>query len=81
MQDRVTINRGIVRLDCLCSLLGPQGFGRAMQHLLAYSFECAGFEVVENAVGVPDYTATPPVGSETISVEVKTSGRYKSRSR
>ncbi len=51
-----------------------------MQQVLACSFEAAGFHVVENAVGVPDFTATSPVVDghcQTIAVEVKTSDKSK----
>jgi hypothetical protein len=75
---RVRINRTIHQLDVLRGKLTAQEFGRAMQQLLACAFEAAGFDVVENAVGVPDFTATPPrpagnVGQ--IAVEVKTSDK------
>ena len=51
-----------------------------MQQVLACSFEAADFHVVENAIGVPDFTATSPIinGScETIAVEVKTTDKSK----
>ena len=51
-----------------------------MQQMLACSFEAAGFHVIENAVGVPDFTATSPIVEgrcETIAVEVKTSDKSK----
>jgi hypothetical protein len=49
-----------------------------MQHLLACVFEAAGFHVVENAVGVPDFSAVPPIIARdcpTIAVEVKTTDK------
>jgi Holliday junction resolvase len=58
--------------------LTPQEFGRVLQQLLACEFEAAGFHVVENAVGVPDFTASPPIiapDCQTIAVEVKTTDR------
>ena len=51
-----------------------------MQQVLACAFEAADFRVIENTVGVPDFTATPPKSSdnsETIAVEVKTSDKPK----
>jgi hypothetical protein len=51
-----------------------------MQHVLAWCFEAAGFQVVENAVGVPDFTAhSPPsaVKSEYFAVEVKTTDKTR----
>lgn len=51
-----------------------------MQQMLACSFEAAGFHVIENAVGVPDFTATSPIVEgrcETIAVEVKTTDKSK----
>lgn len=51
-----------------------------MQQVLACSFEAAGFRVVENTVGVPDFTATSSItdgNDQTIAVEVKTSDKSK----
>ena len=51
-----------------------------MQQVLACSFEAAGFHVVENAIGVPDFTATASStdgNGQTIAVEVKTSDKSK----
>jgi hypothetical protein len=78
--NRVLINRVIYQLDTLYKNLSPQEFGRVMQQLLACSFEAAGFSVVENAVGVPDFTATFPLidgQRQTIAVEVKTTDKSK----
>lgn len=77
--DRVRVNRTIHQLDLLYKNLSPQEFGRVMQQVLACAFEAAGFHVIENAVGVPDFTATPPMnsGRATIAVEVKTSDKSK----
>ena len=36
---------------------GPQEFGQIMQILVALSFKRAGFQVVKNAIGVPDLQA------------------------
>ena len=78
--DRGRINRTIYQLDSLYKNLSPQEFGRVMQQILACGFEAAGFHVVENAVGVPDFTAASPMSDghcETIAVEVKTSDKPK----
>lgn len=78
--DRGSVNRTIYQLDSLYKRLSPQEFGRVMQQVLACGFEAAGFHVVENAVGVPDFTATSPMTDghcETIAVEVKTSDKTK----
>jgi hypothetical protein len=78
--DRGRVNRTIYQLDSLYKHLSPQEFGRVMQQVLACGFEAAGFHVVENAVGVPDFTATSPMTDglcETIAVEVKTSDKSK----
>ncbi len=49
-----------------------------MQQLLACEFQAAGFQVIENAIGVPDFTATSPASvGQTIDVEVKTSDKSK----
>lgn len=76
---RVQLNRTIVQLEVLYNNLSAQDFGRLMQGFLACVFEHAGFQVTENAVGVPDFTAspiaTPAIDSGTIAVEVKTSDR------
>jgi hypothetical protein len=51
-----------------------------MQQVLACCFEAAGFRVVENAVGVPDFIATSRISDgdcQTIAVEVKTSDKSK----
>lgn len=75
--DRVEINRIIAQLDSLYTSLTAQDFGRLMQSFLASVFEAAGFRVVENAVGVPDFTASVvdqvTTVTGTIAVEVKTS--------
>lgn len=79
-EDRSRINRTIYQLDSLYNSLSPQEFGRVMQQLLACSFEAAGFHVIENAIGVPDFTATSPTidgQSHTIAVEVKTTDKSK----
>lgn len=63
-------------MNQLSDLLTPQSFGRAMQQVLAFMFVLAGFEVVENAVGVPDFTASGTVKtsfSGALAIEVKTS--------
>ena len=78
--DRSRINRTIYQLDTLYKKLSPQEFGRVMQQFLACSFEAAAFDVVENAVGVPDFTATSPLIDgvfQTIAVEVKTTDKSK----
>jgi hypothetical protein len=78
--DRTHINRTIYQLDLLRKRLSPQEFGRVMQQALACAFEAAGFRVVENAIGVPDFTATSPMTSgesQTLAVEVKTSDKSK----
>ena len=78
--DRSRVNRTIYQLDFLYKKLSPQEFGRVMQQVLACVFEAADFRVIENTVGVPDFTATPPKSdghSETIAVEVKTSDKPK----
>lgn len=78
--DRKRINRTIYQLDSLYRTLSPQEFGRVMQQVLACSFEAAGFHVIENTVGVPDFTATSPMmngQSHTIAVEVKTTDKSK----
>ncbi|MGH9089899.1 MAG: hypothetical protein ACRDZR_00735 [Acidimicrobiales bacterium] len=67
-------------MDTLYKQLSPQEFGRVMQQVLACSFEVAAFDVVENAVGVPDFTATSPLidgACQTIAVEVKTTDKSK----
>ncbi len=79
-EDRSRINRTIYQLDSLYKMLSPQEFGRVMQQVLACSFEAAGFHVIENAIGVPDFTATSPRidgESHTISVEVKTTDKSR----
>lgn len=51
-----------------------------MQQVLACAFEAATFHVIENAVGVPDFTATSPLidgDCKTIAVEVKTTDKSK----
>jgi hypothetical protein len=51
-----------------------------MQQVLACGFEAADFHVVENAVGVPDFTATSPMidgDCQTFAVEVKTTDKAK----
>jgi len=78
--DRSRINRTIYQLDSLYNTLSPQEFGRVMQQVLACSFEAAGCHVIENAIGVPDFTATSPTmdgQSHTIAVEVKTTDKSK----
>ena len=78
--DRSRSNRTIYQLDSLYKTLSPQEFGRVMQQVLACSFEAAGFHVIENAIGVPDFTATSPaIGGQnhTIAVEVKTTDKSK----
>lgn len=75
-RDRTRINRTIYQLDLLHGRLSPQDFGRAMQQLLACAFEAAGFRVIENAVGVPDFTASRETANgvfQTFAFEVKTS--------
>jgi hypothetical protein len=59
-------------LDRLYSRYGPQVFGQVMQRLLAAAFALSGREVVPNAVGVPDFTATNPGIPHGFGVEVKT---------
>jgi hypothetical protein len=78
--DRSRISRTIYKLDSLYHRLSPHEFGRVMQQVLACSFEASGFRVVENAIGVPDFTATSPPWSgdvQVIAVEVKTTDKAK----
>jgi hypothetical protein len=73
-------NRTIYQLDFLYQRLSPQEFGRVMQQVLACEFATAGFHVVENPVGVPDFTATRTMvdgNQKIIAVEVKTSDKPK----
>ena len=51
---------------------GPQEFGQIMQILLALAFRRAGFQVVKNAVGVPDLQAFRAGVSPSFAIEVKT---------
>jgi hypothetical protein len=51
---------------------GPQQFGQIMQTLLAISFKSAGFEVIKNAVGVPDLQAFHKGNSDGYAIEAKT---------
>ncbi len=53
---------------------GPQEFGQVMQTLLALSFRRAGFQVVKNAIGVPDLQASRSGGPSGFAIEVKTGG-------
>jgi len=49
-----------------------------MQQVLACAFVAADFRVIENTIGVPDFTATAPTNdTQTIAVEVKTSDKPK----
>jgi hypothetical protein len=78
--NRSLVNRTIYQLDSLYKNLSPQEFGRVMQQMLACGFEAANFHVIENAVGVPDFTATSPMidgNCQTIAVEVKTTDKSK----
>jgi len=76
--DRSRANRTIYQLDVLYKKLSPQEFGRVMQQVLACAFQAAGFQVIENTIGVPDFTATSPTSvGQTIDVEVKTSDKSK----
>jgi hypothetical protein len=78
--NRSRINRTIFQLDSLYNSLSPQEFGRVMQQLLACTFAATKFRVIENTIGVPDFTATTTlVGgiSETFAVEVKTTDKSK----
>ena len=78
--DRGRVNRTIYQLDSLYKNLSPQEFGRVMQQVLACGFEATGFHVVENAVGVPDFTAISSITDgkcQTIAVEVKTSDKSR----
>lgn len=72
LDDRRAINRTIYVLDSLHDALSPQEFGRAMQRVLACVFQAQGFLVVQNAVGVPDFTATGKDAGRALAVEVKT---------
>lgn len=51
---------------------GPQEFGQIMQTLLALTFRRAGFQVVPNAVGVPDLQVFRSGVSPSFAIEVKT---------
>ena len=51
---------------------GAQQFGQIMQTLLAISFRSAGFEVIKNAVGVPDLQAFHPGEPDGYAIEAKT---------
>jgi hypothetical protein len=69
--------RVLALLDDLGARYGPQAFGQVMQRLLAAAFECAGYQVTPNAVGVPDFTASKPSQSIGFSAEVKTTAGGK----
>lgn len=69
--------RVLALLDNLSRQFGPQTFGQLMQRMLAASFECAGYTVTLNAVGVPDFTATKQSPDTGFSVEVKTTAGGK----
>ncbi len=51
---------------------GPQEFGQIVQTLLALTFHQAGFEVLRNAVGVPDLLLSRPETQAGYAIEVKT---------
>ena len=69
--------RVLALLDDFNSRYGPQAFGQVMQRILAAAFECAGYTVTPNAVGVPDFTATKQSRDIGFSVEVKTTAGGK----
>ena len=69
--------RVLALLDDLSARYGPQAFGQVMQRILAAAFECAGYMVTPNAVGVPDFTATRPSKDIGFSAEVKTTAGGK----
>lgn len=60
-------------LDQIYDRFGPQVFGQVMQQLLAAAFAQSGHQVIPNAVGVPDFTATKSSKQLGFGVEVKTS--------
>lgn len=51
---------------------GPQELGQVMQTLLALSFQAEGFQVVKNAVGVPDLQAYREDSPPGFAIEAKT---------
>jgi hypothetical protein len=64
--------RVLTLIQQLHDKFGAQEFGQIMQTLVALAFQTAGFQIVKNAVGVPDLQAFRADGTPGFAVEVKT---------
>lgn len=72
MDKRLRTNLAIGPLMQLYDHTTAQVRGQIMQRLLGYALEIGGFDLVQNAVGVPDMVATHHESGRLFTIEAKT---------